>query len=607
MSFHDALIAAGFIVDRPIIDGATSFTRLPLACDRKGRAGWALLFAGGDAGIYGNWKTNESTLWRADGLTQDQLSEEQKLRQDERRKHAERLILAEYEANAEKNRIAWENRPVTTELTPYLKAKKVGSYGLRGDLCPARDFSGKLWNYQDIAATPKLFRLGKVKGCFHRIDGNKEKIVICSGYATGASIHEATGLEVIVSFGDGNMFEVAKIFKDAGVQNILVAADNDSDKPTQSGNKAAEKIRDTLGLKVVMPDAPGDFNDHAVAGKNIYHYFLKTVPAFTLGEYLADKSEMPDDLIAPRVLTPGGMLVFGGAPKVGKSDFILAWLAHMAAGAPFMGMRPARPMRVFYLQAEIGYHYLRERANNLGIDHHLLEVAGKNLVITPQIRMLLDAEGVSAIGHAIRQMGGADIVAIDPLANVFDGKDESHNSDMMNFLQQRVEALRPYTGTDCGFILAHHTKKVAKDELALDPFLAFRGASSLRGYYTTGMLMYRPDEDKSERVLVYELRNGHPIDKIHLDKSRNRWIEVPQSGAGDFAAPSKSDYKEQYILDTLKTEIDAGRNYTRNKAAKFFEGKNGLGSQRAILMIFDDMIVRKLLFVTGNGDLFPHP
>jgi hypothetical protein len=26
-------------------------------------------------------------------------------------------------------------------------------------------------------------------------------------------------------------------------------------------------------------------------------------------------------LISPRVLTPGGLLVFGGAPKVGKSDF----------------------------------------------------------------------------------------------------------------------------------------------------------------------------------------------------------------------------------------------------------------------------------------------
>jgi hypothetical protein len=32
---------------------------------------------------------------------------------------------------------------------------------------------------------------------------------------------------------------------------------------------------------------------------------------------------MPDDLIGPRLLTPSGMLVLGGAPKVGKSDFLI--------------------------------------------------------------------------------------------------------------------------------------------------------------------------------------------------------------------------------------------------------------------------------------------
>ena len=49
---------------------------------------------------------------------------------------------------------------------------------------------------------------------------------------------------------------------------------------------------------------------------------------------------MPEDIIAPRVLTPGGLLVLGGAPKVGKSDFLISLLAHMAAGIPFLGLKP---------------------------------------------------------------------------------------------------------------------------------------------------------------------------------------------------------------------------------------------------------------------------
>jgi len=70
---------------------------------------------------------------------------------------------------------------------------------------------------------------------------------------------------------------------------------------------------------------------------------------FSLGELLADASPMPEDLISPRLLTPGGLLVIGGAPKVGKSDFVTSLLVHVAAGAPFLGFAPPRALRVFYL------------------------------------------------------------------------------------------------------------------------------------------------------------------------------------------------------------------------------------------------------------------
>jgi RecA-family ATPase len=46
-------------------------------------------------------------------------------------------------------------------------------------------------------------------------------------------------------------------------------------------------------------------------------------------------------------------LISTGSAKVGKSDFLISWLVHMAAGVPFLGFTPPRPLRVFYLQAEI--------------------------------------------------------------------------------------------------------------------------------------------------------------------------------------------------------------------------------------------------------------
>ena len=68
---------------------------------------------------------------------------------------------------------------------------------------------------------------------------------------------------------------------------------------------------------------------------------------------------------------------------------------------------------------------------------------------------------------------------------------------MMFFLKDRVEVLREAVNPDAGVILAHHTKKLTKHQVKDDPFLALSGASALRGFYTSGLLMHRPDEDSS--------------------------------------------------------------------------------------------------------------
>ncbi|WP_264683192.1 hypothetical protein [Wolbachia endosymbiont (group B) of Euphydryas aurinia] len=58
------------------------------------------------------------------------------------------------------------------------------------------------------------------------------------------------------------------------------------------------------------------------------------ITSFSARHYLNDKSPMPKDIIGPRILTPGGLLVIGGTPKIGKSNFLLSMLVHLAAGTP---------------------------------------------------------------------------------------------------------------------------------------------------------------------------------------------------------------------------------------------------------------------------------
>ncbi len=310
------------------------------------------------------------------------------------------------------------------------------------------------------------------------------------------------------------------------------------------------------------------------------------VPTFTLGALLDDDSPLPDDLIQPRVLTPGGLLVFGGAPKVGKSDFLLAWLTHMAAGASFLGMSPPRPLWVIYLQAEVQYHYLRELVKSIRLSSAYLTLARTNFIATPQLRLILDDDGLAQVIPAmVAAFNGLapDIIVIDPIRNVFDGGDaggENDNGVMLYFLSQRVERIR-----EAGVILAHHTKKLGKRQFEEDPFQALAGAGSLCGYYSSGMLLFRPDEAQSTRHLIYELRNGPAIETKFVDKMGGQWHEVDVNDRlvlkeyGE-RLDAERRRKRDAILQILFEEAAQGRCYTANQLAESFEGKAGLDGER---------------------------
>jgi hypothetical protein len=330
------------------------------------------------------------------------------------------------------------------------------------------------------------------------------------------------------------------------------------------------------------------------------------IPAHTLGALLDDTSPMPDDLIGPRLLTPGGMLVLGGAPKVGKSDFLISLLVHAAAGAPFLRFTAPRPLRVFYLQAEIQYHYLRERLQQLRLDPAVVARARNTLVVTPKLRMLLDDQGVPLVAAAIHAAfpdAPPDIICIDPIRNLFDGgpagEGENDNAAMMFFLQSRVEALRDQVAPEAGIILAHHTKKLSKQQVKDDPFLALSGASALRGYYTSGAILFRPDEEQTERELHVELRNGPGLEPMLVDKRGGAWVELDRTGQRlvrkDIGGKLDAERSRRHdvILQIIANEAREGKVFTGSAFAAQFENTHGLGG--------DDTIARRINVLANKG------
>jgi len=382
------------------------------------------------------------------------------------------------------------------------------------------------------------------------------------------------------------------------------------------------KVADLTNPKflTVEANAPEAGGKHTQASQQSAERAKIGLPAYTLGELLDDASPMPDDLITPRLLTPGGLLVLAGAPKVGKSDFLIHLLVHAAAGVPFLRFTPPRSLRVFYLQAEIQYHYLRERLRGMQLDAATRAGARDNLLVTPKLRILLDEKGVAAAAAVIRARFGdqpPDIICVDPIRNVFDGgpsgEGENSNTAMLFFLQARIEALRDVVAPECGLILCHHTKKMSKRELAEDPFMALSGASALRSFYTSGLVMYRPDEKRPERELHIELRNGPGFEPMIIDKVGGRWVELDRSGERlvrrDFGERLDAERRRKHdvILQLIYDEARGSKLYTGLHFAEEFENHAGLGSMHTIRERIGVLATKGYIKFVRDARPFGHP
>ncbi|WP_353286473.1 AAA family ATPase [Wolbachia endosymbiont (group A) of Crataerina pallida] len=236
--------------------------------------------------------------------------------------------------------------------------------------------------------------------------------------------------------------------------------------------------------------------------------------AFSVRHYLNDKSPMPKDIIGPRILTPGGLLVIGGTPKIGKSNFLLSMLVHLAAGVSFLGMKPAKPLKIFYLQNEMEYDYIRERLQKLRISKKTLDAGTENLVITQKIKLTLNVEEIKEIMYENLDVKTVDVIVIDSL---FDYR------SMVSFLKNDVDKLRSITNPMAGVIFTHYTKKVSTTTLKKNPFQALSGANVLRSLYTSGVVIFKPSQHRNVLQVMYELKNGRPIPTKFISEVNGHW------------------------------------------------------------------------------------
>lgn len=111
-----------------------------------------------------------------------------------------------------------------------------------------------------------------------------ETILLCEGWATGATLFEATQKTVYVCIDSGNLVHVAKIVREKyPMSHIIVCADNDQYKKVNTGLKSADKVACEVDADIVYPtfkntkNKPTDFNDLMLENLGSYDEILSIV------------------------------------------------------------------------------------------------------------------------------------------------------------------------------------------------------------------------------------------------------------------------------------------------------------------------------------------
>ena len=145
---------------------------------------------------------------------------------------------------------------------PYLRKKGItapsGRIKQHEDclIIPVFGINNELNGLQRIDADGrKKFLAGtRKKGSFFSIPGNGTYL-ICEGFSTGVSLHEATGANIAVAFDAGNLPRVARaVSKKIDPKNIIIAGDNDAWKLEMGkpniGADMAKKTGIVIGARV---------------------------------------------------------------------------------------------------------------------------------------------------------------------------------------------------------------------------------------------------------------------------------------------------------------------------------------------------------------------
>ena len=265
-SFRKTCLEAGLQLDDcPVMDGQLRRVRVDGDRGSKRSGAYAGYLDGAvPAGFIQNWKTGEKITWKHEGPSLSVLQKADIREQVMKNQELRAALRTKKQLEIAKTcRHEWNQLGTVKEDHPYLQKKQIKAYGLKQNakgqlVVPLRDTEQQIWSLQSINkyGNKMFIEGGRKQECFHMLGAmqTSKVIIIAEGYATAASIHEATGKPVAVAFDSGNLLPVTEALKQAHPdKQLVIAGDNDHHKAVNVGADKAIETAYAVGGVAVLP------------------------------------------------------------------------------------------------------------------------------------------------------------------------------------------------------------------------------------------------------------------------------------------------------------------------------------------------------------------
>lgn len=462
------------------------------------KTGWYICYGDGTpAGRFGDWRAGIEMSFRADIGRKFTAAEEMahSRRMSEAKVARDAELAKQHEVTEDVVSKIWSDCTPANKEHPYLKKKGICVHGARvtGDgrlVVPLLNKDGTLSTLQYISTDGgKLYHKGGATGGKFWSIGNAENpktIFIAEGFATAATIHEATGSICIVAYSASNIVPVTGIMRETygATQDIVIVADNDS---SGVGMRYAEQASAKHGARIVSPPELGDANDYVANGGDLLSLLMPPKDNWLIPADDLSTQPSPIKWLIKGWLQEEALIMIHGPSGGGKTFMVLDQCLRIASGGgEWMGHK-VKPGSVGYFAGE-GHHGLRGRIaawkqkNNIGKLNMWVSKSGCDLN-TPS--------GYQRVREALLSLNERpSLIVFDTLHRFLLG-DENSAQDTKSMLDACAGLMMEF---GCTVVLVHHTGVSAETQHRA------RGSSAWRGALDIEISVSPGDENKPMQI-----------------------------------------------------------------------------------------------------------